>query len=189
MWNTTETELLISIPITLILVVAIYIYLRKINAKMDAKGCGCGILGLFYIVFLISAGFIGCHNRAYQKAHPKVTTTVRLVLGGEIEVADSLFIERDTIYIKSPHVYKNDTGRKLVQYMVKYSTSGTDSELPIGIVIEPNEYFFWYDDEDHRMFQSPPAYTSVRTRRGSGLDFKYLHFLDYTDNVENSVRF
>ena len=43
------------------------------------------------------------------------------------------------------------------------------------------------DDKDYHMFTLPPSSTTVVTRsrygRGHQLDFTYLHFLDYAENV------
>lgn len=62
----------------------------------------------------------------------------------------------------------------------------------IGILIRPNQYFYWYDDnKDYHMFTQPPSTTMVFTRsrygRSHQLDFTYLHFLDYAENVPSYV--
>ena len=81
--------------------------------------------------------------------------------------------------------------RHYLCYSVKYSTNGEDSE-PIGTVIMPGRYFYWRDEDDYHMFGTPPSTTTViyhgRYGKNHKLDFKYLHFLDYADNVEGKVR-
>ena len=97
------------------------------------------------------------------------------------------------MYCEKKNVYKNDTGRDLVEYMVKYTTNGQDADYEtIGLLIRPNQYFYWYDDDkDYHMFTLPPSSTTIVTRsrygRSHQLDFTYLHFLDYAENVPDYV--
>ena len=150
-----------------------------------------GKIGCLAIVIAIIAGVIsGLNKRAenHKEAEYKKTyTRVHLVTGGTKSVKNSSVVGSDTTFIGSDHVYINNTGKDLVEYFVKYTTNGYGSDRPIGIRIKPNQYFYWYDGENDRMFSTPPSSTSIVTHHGRKIEFVYLHFLDYASNVSNRV--
>lgn len=132
---------------------------------------------------------VGCTGPSNKKNH---FVTVTLVSSREtIKVPKSEFVGNDTVYRNRECVYKNDTGKDLVKYSVKYTKDGSDTNKPIGLLIKPNEYFYWNDNENSFMFRLPPNSTSVTYRSSYGkshkLDFTYLEFLDYADRVANDV--
>lgn len=132
---------------------------------------------------------VGCTGPSNKKNH---FVTVTLVSSREtIKVPKSEFVGNDTVYRNREGVYKNDTGKDLVKYSVKYTKDGSDANKPIGLLIKPNEYFYWNDNENSFMFRLPPNSTSVTYRSSYGkshkLDFTYLEFLDYADRVANDV--
>lgn len=132
---------------------------------------------------------VGCTGPSNKKNH---FVTVTLVSSREtIKVPKSEFVGNDTVYRNREGVYKNDTGKDLVKYSVKYTKDGSDTNKPIGLLIKPNEYFYWNDNENSFMFRLPPNSTSVTYRSSYGkshkLDFTYLEFLDYADRVANDV--
>ena len=106
---------------------------------------------MFWVV-LCAIG--GCSERKRTQseshlAHIKLVTT-----GAIVKIPKSELVGADTIYREKKHVYKNDTGRDLVEYMVKYTTNGQDADhKTIGLLIRPNQYFYWYDDDkDYHMW-------------------------------------
>lgn len=186
----TSIDFLVSIPITAIIIFVIKWIYKKTSTEATPMGClfGCGIM--YWFVLCAVSGY---NQRLLNKKEAHLTK-VTLVSSREIaKIPNTEFVGADTSYIHKAHVYKNDTGRELVSYMVKYSIDGADSSEPIGTVIKPGKYFYWYDeDDDYRMFETPPSSTTVvyhsRYGRNHKLDFTYLHFLDYADNVEGKVR-
>lgn len=48
----------------------------------------------------------------------------------QIRLNDSAFVGKDTIYIGSQNVYQNKTGKDLVDYLVKYTSSGNNPDKP-----------------------------------------------------------
>ena len=132
---------------------------------------------------------VGCTGPSNKKNH---FVTVTLVSSREtIKVPKSEFVGNDTVYRYRKGVYKNDTGKDLVKYSVKYTKDGSDTNKPIGLLIKPNEYFYWNDNENSFMFRLPPNSTSVTYKSSYGkshqLDYTYLEFLDYADHVANDV--
>jgi len=120
------------------------------------------------------------------------STNVTLLKSNKvISINDSNFLGSDTIYRQMSYVYKNDTGEKLVIYMIKYTTSGySEQKKAVGHVINPNDYFFWRNEEHSYMFQTPPqSITIVRHRKSSKpeKEFTYCTFLDYAGNVSDLV--
>ena len=187
----TISDVIISIVITALLLALIKWIYKRTDRHATPMGCLIGVLILFYFVL---STVRGCSAREQAKAESNLTK-VKLVSNGEIiKIPNTDFHERDTMYIAKKHVYKNNTGRVLVQYMVRYSKNGAEKEKKIsGTVINPEQYFYWYgdDDKDYRMFETPPASTTIvtysRYGRGHQRDFTYLHFLDYEDNIPDYV--
>ena len=187
----TITDFLISLSITAIIIFAIKWGGYK-WAGMSATPMGC-LIG-YLIMFLAcplfcwrllpketeSSWITSCSYKACNYWCDCQDTRIRT--GGA-----------DTIYRDKKHVLKNDTGRNLVEYMVKYTTNCQNSNHEIiGMLIRPNQYFYWYDDDNYYyMFTQPPSSTMVVTRsrygRSHQLDFTYLHFLDYAENVPEYV--
>lgn len=161
-----------------------FVSLRQISKQqiiMKAKN-----LILMAVTLLFA---VGCTGPSNKKNH---FVTVTLVSSREtIKVPKSEFVGNDTVYRNREGVYKNDTGKDLVKYSVKYTKDGSDTNKPIGLLIKPNEYFYWNDNENSFMFRLPPNSTSVTYRSSYGkshkLDFTYLEFLDYADRVANDV--
>lgn len=190
MMTFTITDFLISLPITAIIIFAIKLVYKRAGISPTPMGCLIGVLIMFWFV-LCAIG--GCSERKRTQseshlAHIKLVTT-----GAIVKIPKSELVGADTIYREKKHVYKNDTGRDLVEYMVKYTTNGQDADHKIiGLLIRPNQYFYWYDDDkDYHMFTQPPSSTTIVTRsrygRSHQLDFTYLHFLDYAENVPDYV--
>ena len=154
------------------------------------KPSGCSIVIIVFVAFWALCSIFGMLER--NKNAGKTAVKIIGEYGNVTKewMYDSLFTGDNKKFIGEKHVYLNKTGKKLVKYMVKYSTSGSDNSKPIGSIIAPNEFFFWYDDfDDYYMFQTPPSSTTVVTHGHSRkLDFIYLTFLDYLENVGNSVR-
>lgn len=161
-----------------------FVSLRQISKQqiiMKAKN-----LILMAVTLLFA---VGCTGPSNKKNH---FVAVTLVSSREtIKVPKSEFVGNDTVYRNREGVYKNDTGKDLVKYSVKYTKDGSDTNKPIGLLIKPNEYFYWNDNENSFMFRLPPNSTSVTYRSSYGkshkLDFTYLEFLDYADRVANDV--
>ena len=161
-----------------------FVSLRQISKQqiiMKAKN-----LILMAVTLLFA---VGCTGPSNKKNH---FVAVTLVSSREtIKVPKSEFVGNDTVYRNREGVYKNDTGKDLVKYSVKYTKDGSDANKPIGLLIKPNEYFYWNDNENSFMFRLPPNSTSVTYRSSYGkshkLDFTYLEFLDYADRVANDV--
>ena len=183
------SNIIISAVVTAIIIFLIKSIYKKYNTSATPMGCLLGWGIMFYLVF-------SCVSGISNREKNKFITQVTLVSSGKtIGVDDSTFTGSDRIYVKKKNLYLNDTGRDLVKYSIKYTKDGSGSEQkPIGSLIKPNKYFYWYDeDDDYYMFQNPPSSTTVIYRSSYGkshkLDFTYLHFLDYADNVEGSVVF
>lgn len=152
-------------------------------------GCWIGAIILIYFIF---CGIKGCTTRTNNIG----TTYVNVIDSNgnvsQIRLNDSVFVGKDTIYIGSQNVYQNKTGKDLVDYMVKYTSSGNNPDKPIGTIIHHNEYFLWFgEDDSYRMFTSPPHSTTITTHsrygRSHKQDFTYLHFLDFVENVSDEV--
>lgn len=154
MMTFTITDFLISLPITAIIIFAIKLVYKRAGISATPMGCLIGCLIMFWVV-LCAIG--GCSERKRTQseshlAHIKLVTT-----GAIVKIPKSELVGADTIYREKKHVYKNDTGRDLVEYMVKYTTNGQDAgHKTIGLLIRPNQYFYWYDDDkDYHMFTLP----------------------------------
>lgn len=186
----TITDFLISIPVTAIIIVAIRWVYKKAGMSATPLGCFIGSLVMFWFV-LCAVG--GCSQRKRNQTESHLINIKLVTTGYVIKIPKSELVGTDTIYREKKHVYKNDTGRDLVEYMVKYTMNGQEvNHNIIGILIRPNQYFYWYDDnKDYHMFTKPPSTTMVVTRsrygRSHQLDFTYLHFLDYAENVPSYV--
>jgi len=184
----TATDFLISIPISAALIGAIVLFYKKTDRSTTPMGCIIGCAILFWFVLC----FVGGISKRKQEKLESHFVKVTLVSSKEtVKVPKIEFVGNDTVYLNRKGVYKNDTGKDLVKYSVKYTKDGSDSNKPIGLLIKPNEYFFWNDDENCFMFRLPPNSTSVTYRSSYGksnkLDFTYLEFLDYADRVANDV--
>ena len=184
----TITDFLISIPIAAALIGAIVLFYKKTDRSTTPMGCFIGCVILFWFV-LCFVGGVSKRKQAKAESH---FVKVTLVSNREtIKVPKSEFVGNDTVYRNRDGVYKNDTGKELVKYSVKYTKNGNEGNTPIGLLIKPNEYFLWREDENSYMFQLPPKTTSVTYRSSYGksnkLDFTYLEFLDYADRVANDV--
>ena len=106
------------------------------------------------------------------------------------------FTGRDSLYRNNKYVYINDTGRRLIEYRVKYisthinkklSSSASDS-IPVlteGRTIEPNEYFEWYNASNYHKFTMPKdiIFTIDKGK------YSYIYFIDYLDNFDNVKSF
>lgn len=186
----TITDFLISIPVTAIIIFAIRWVYKKTGMSATPLGCFIGSLVMFWFV-LCAVG--GCSQRKRNQTESHLINIKLVTTGDVVKIPKSELVGTDTIYREKKHVYKNDTGRDLVEYMVKYTMNGQEvNHNIIGILIRPNQYFYWYDDnKDYHMFTQPPSTTMVVTRsrygRSHQLDFTYLHFLDYAENVPSYV--
>lgn len=161
-----------------------FVSLRQISKQQIIMKAKKLILMAVTLLFAVC-----CTGPSNKKNH---FVTVTLVSSREtIKVPKSEFVGNDTVYRNREGVYKNDTGKDLVKYSVKYTKDGSDTNKPIGLLIKPNEYFYWNDNENSFMFRLPPNSTSVTYRSSYGkshkLDFTYLEFLDYADRVANDV--
>ena len=129
------------------------------NTSNNSGGCWIGVLILIFFVFI---SVKGCITRS-NKDNTRTTITYVNVISSDkrvsqVKVDKAAFIGKDTIYIGSENVYQNVTGRALVKYMVKYTTSGSgyDTEKPSGTIIFPDEYFFWLGKSDsYRILTCP----------------------------------
>lgn len=186
----TITDFLISIPITAIIIFAIKWAYKRAGMSATPMGCLIGCLIIFWFV-LCAVG--GCSQRKRNQAESHLAHIKLVTTGAIVKIPKSELVGADTIYREKKHVFKNDTGRDLVEYMVKYTTNNKDANHEIiGMLIRPNQYFYWYDDDkDYHMFTQPPSSTTVFTRsrygRSHQLDFTYLHFLDYAEDVPDYV--
>lgn len=184
----TATDFLISIPIAAALIGGIKLFYKKTNRSTTPMGCFVGCVVLFWFVLC----FVGGVSKRKQERAESHLVKVTLVSSRKIiKVPKCDFIGNDTVYRNRDGVYKNDTGKDLVKYSVKYTKNGYEDHVPIGLLIKPNEYFLWNEDGNSYMFQLPPQSTSVTYRSSYGksnkLDFTYLEFLDYADRVANDV--
>ena len=179
------------------------IWIRRKQRKTEPSAIGCFFIFFFFII-LFPASWIRDSYLSKEKSQIKEndhivdnhSTDVTLLKSQRvISVDDSDLVGSDTIYRQMSYVYKNDTGKDLVIYMIKYTKSGySDSSSPVtGHLVKPNGYFLWRNDEHNYMFQTPPqSITIVRHGRSSAsneLDFTYCTFLDYAENVSNRVIF
>ncbi len=163
----------------------------KGNGSSNNWGCWISVLILIYFVI---CGIKGCITRSNNKG----TTCVNVIDSNknvsQIRIKDTAFIGKDTIYIGSQNVYQNRTGKDLVSYMIKYtSSSEKNTEKSIGAIIHPNEYFLWFgEDDNYHMFTQPPHSTMIITRsrygHGKNINFTYLHFLDFVDNISDDIK-
>lgn len=111
----------------------------------------------------------------------------------QIRIKDTAFIGKDTIYIGSQNVYQNRTGKDLVSYMINIHLLLKKYRKSIGTIIHPNEYFLWFgEDDNYHMFTQPPHSTMIITRsrygHGKNINFTYLHFLDFVDNISDDIK-
>lgn len=153
--------------------------------KDNNKGCGISLIVLVLLLFFL------CIRVFINKTINENTTCVNVISSdrsiSKIRLNDSIFSGRDTSFIGSSYVYQNQTGRDLVNYMVGYSSSDKNSFISVGKIIHSGEYFLWFDnDESFKMFCPPPSSTTIVTRR-TKIEFTYLHFLDYAENVPDYV--
>lgn len=188
-------SLIISIVITTIVVILVLISMKLNDIDTKIKSVGEVFGCFFWIAILLGvvSSIVGCFIDEPQSQQEEIDyTKVVLVSSGQtIKIPNKDFKDRDTIHIKSNYTYKNDTGKDLVQYSVKYTKYGcySDNEKPIGWLIKPNEYFIWFnDDDDYRMFCTPPQSVSIVVRGSSRQrDSHNLYFIDYADNVKGNV--
>ena len=174
---------------TIILFIIKWIY-KKLDMSATPFGCLFGCVFIFYLVFC------AVHAKRESNKNAHITKVILVSSGETIRVEDTSFTGKDTIYIKKHNVYFNDTGKNLVNYYVKYTRSGYDEDYkPLGTIIKPNQYFYWFPGEYRYMFRTPPSSTSIRVnnsfpgRQVKNMESVYLEFLDYADNVKNKVRF
>lgn len=159
---------------------------------MSATPMDC-LIRCLIIFWLVLCAVGGCSQRKRNQAESHLVHIKLITTGAIVKIPKSELVGADTIYRDKKHVFKNDTGRNLVEYMVKYTTNGQDANHEIiGMLIRPNQYFYWYDDDkDYYKFTQPPSSTMIVTRsrygRSHQLDFTYLHFLDYAENVPEYV--
>jgi hypothetical protein len=184
-------DILISALITSAVILIIRWAYKKQNISATPFGCLFGCAFVFYLAFC----FVHGKREANKNANK---TKVVLVSSGEtIRVDNASFTGKDTVYIKRYNVHFNDTGKDLVTYSVKYTRSGYDKdEKPLGTIIKPNQYFYWFPDrENSYMFCTPPSSFSIRVnnsfpgRQMKDVEYVYVEFLDYADNVKDKVRF
>lgn len=185
----TIADFLISISITVILIYVIKWVYRRLEMSATPMG---SIIGCIILFCLVLSAVGGCSQRKRNNAESHFVQIKLVTTSKYIKIPKSEFVGLDTIYRNNDHVYKNDTGRDLIEYAIKYTKNGRDSMHDIyGTLIRPNQYFFWYDDNDYYMFCQPPLSTTVVTRSRYGkshqMDFTYLHFLDYAENVPDYV--
>lgn len=184
----TATDFLISIPISAALIGAIVLFYKKTNRSATPIGCLIGCVILFWFVLSVVGG---CSKRKQIKAESNLVKVTLVSSQKTVLISKNKFIGNDTVFLNSKNVYLNDTGKDLVKYNVKYTKNGADNQKPIGLLIKPNEYFYWYDNENSYMFRLPPSSTTVTYRSSYGKnhqpDFTYLEFLDYADHVVNDV--
>ena len=187
--NFTPVDFLVSIPLTATIIWFIKRVYKKTSAKPTQIGCLIGWVLCYCFVLGVVSRY---HQRKLDQKEAHLTKVTLISSRQIIKIPNTEFTGRDTMYIHESNVYKNDTGRDLVSYDVKYSTNGEDYSEPWGEVIKPGHYFYWYDKDDYHMFETPPSSITVvyhcRYGRTHKLDFTYLHFLDYADNVEGKVR-
>ena len=172
---------------------------RGTKEPEEQGGCGC-FFSLGLILWLIS---ISIYNNINSKDieeetdnKPQSTLVHYIYSNGKTVdklIDNSLLLDLDTIYRgHKKYVYYNSTGRNLVKYQVKYTKSGYSDREVTGTLVNPGCYFFWIDDAgDTRMFQTPPASTTVTYHSSYGknhqLDYTYIFFLDYLENIPEYV--
>ncbi len=193
--------LVICVAGAVILTTILVLWVKSKHRKAEPSAIGCSLI-FFFFILLFPASWIRDSYLVKEKSQKKdnqpiksYTTSVMLLKSGKtINVDNSDLIGADTIYRQSSHVYKNDTGKDLVIYMIKYTKSGySDSDRPIGQLIKPNGYFLWLNGEHNYMFQTPPQSITIvrhgRSSKSNELDFTYCTFLDYAENVSNIVSY
>ena len=193
--------LVICVAGAVILTTILVLWVKSKHRKAEPSTIGCSLIFFFFII-LFPASWIRDSYLVKEKSQKKdnqpiksYTTSVMLLKSGKtINVDNSDLIGADTIYRQSSHVYKNDTGKDLVIYMIKYTKSGySDFDRPIGQLIKPNGYFLWLNGEHNYMFQTPPQSITIvrhgRSSKSNELDFTYCTFLDYAENVSNIVSY
>ena len=101
----------------------------KGNGSSNNWGCWISVLILIYFVI---CGIKGCITRSNNKG----TTCVNVIDSNknvsQIRIKDTAFIGKDTIYIGSQNVYQNRTGKDLVSYMIKYTSSPNHKKYSLG---------------------------------------------------------
>ena len=110
------------------------------------------------------------------------------------EVSAEEFKGKDTVFYYEYWVFKNETGKSLTEYLVKYDSDGMSS-IEILKTITPNQFF---KSNVSIPFQKPPKHVDFsttkvhfnnwksRSRWGNKKETtKSLLFLDYTDYVYN----
>lgn len=190
----TITDFLISILITAIIIFVIKLIYKRAGISTNSMGCFIWCLIIFWFV-LCAVG--GCSKRKQNQAESHLANIKLVTTGAIVKIPKSELVGADTIYRETKYAYKNDTGRNLVMYMVKYTTKYATNDQDanheiIGVLIRPNQYFFWFDDnKDYHMFTLPPSSTTVVTRgrygRSRKLNFTYLTFLDYVEHAPDYV--
>lgn len=181
-------DFLISIPLAAVIICAIVLFYKRTDRKASPIGCFIGSIVIFWLVLCC---VVGISKRSQEKKDINFTEVTYISSGKAVKVPKNDFKGNDTIFWNHKCVYKNDTGRDLVKYSVKYTKDGHDTHKPIGLLIKPGDFFFWNNDENSRMFQLPPSSTSVYYKSSYGkshkLDYTYLEFLDYSDRVTEIV--
>lgn len=181
-------DFLISIPFAAVIICAIVLFYKKTDREASPIGCFIGCVIIFWLVLCCVGGI---SKRSQEKKDINFVEVKYISSGKVVKVPKNDFKEGDTIYRKHKCIYKNDTERDLVKYSVKYTKDGNDTNKPIGLLIRPGDYFLWNNSENCRMFQLPPNSTNVYYRSSYGknhkLDYTYLEFLDYADQVADMV--
>lgn len=188
----------IVIALVMIALLSICYIADAIGKKKGHEGVGC----LTFIAIFIPVFCIGQIKSCYDKKHPKEYTEVTLVSSGKtIKIENKDFVDRDTIYIHNRSVYKNDTGKDLIKYVVKYPRD--TSKIIVGDVIHNGEYFFWYDkkdnfidEDDYRMFVKPPEFEEIKRHRyihshqrrmQKQISSRHIEFINYLDDKPDYV--
>lgn len=181
-------DFLISIPVAAAVIGAIVLFYKKTDREATPMGCLIGCIIIFWLVLCCVGGI---SKRQQAKEDSNLVEVTYVASGKVVKMPKDEFEGNDTIYRRHKSVYKNDTGKDLVKYSVKYTKDGNDSPKPVGLLIRPGDYFLWSNSENSRMFQSPPSSTNVYHRSSYGknhkLDYTYLEFLDYAESVATEM--
>ena len=186
-----EQTLLFKTCIITIIVVPLIIsllkrLLKKTSGELIQPGCLIGILFIAFFTFCV----VKCS--VYEPLYES-TSNIRIVNADQsittVRVPNEELAAIDSSYIHNKYIYLNKTGRILVKYSVKYTTTGDGDNHTFGQAIYPEEYFYWFGEtnDSHRMFGYPPSHTTVYRRSPSNNDFTFLTFLNYIDNIPDYV--
>lgn len=182
---------ILSILIASVFLGGLLYFFKKKNIPYTPLGCATLSLFTFICIILYFIGKTNRLNEQIIKQKEADLVKVTLVSTGEIiKIPKDSLQGADTNFINKNNVYKNDTGKELVDYTVRYSKKNYNTDVPIGTLIKPNALFYWYNEKDYYMFQSPPNSVTftVSNRNKNKIEFYYLHFLDYADKVKKDVR-